>query len=132
MNKLPDDIIIIISSYYGNKISKELSDEINDQRLLNIIKEKEYYNYNFRTWHLSKVGDILILQQDFIPENLKKIYKKAIWKDLNKIINKAWKLYTSFERKKIVSKYFSYAFLEEPVFITFREFFYSLFNYYID
>jgi len=132
MKKLPDDIIIIISSYYGNKIPKELSDEIKDQRLLNIIKEREYYNYQFRTWHLSKVSDILILQEDSISENLKKIYKNTLWKNKNKIINKAWWLHTSSERNEIVSKYFPYAFGEEPLFITFREFFYSHFNYYIN
>jgi hypothetical protein len=42
MKKLPEDVVLIISSYYGSKISRELSNEINDQRFLYAIKEKEY------------------------------------------------------------------------------------------
>jgi hypothetical protein len=130
MNKLPDDVIYIISSYYGNKISTDLSKQINDQRLLYAIKEREYYNKNFRTWHISKIGNVL-LNQDFISENLKKIYKDSLWKNKDKIINKMWWVCSEKQRNIIIQENFSYAFTENTTFITFKEFFYTYFGYHI-
>ena len=130
MNKLPDDVICIISSYYSNKIPNDLSQQINDQRLLYAIKEREYYNKNLRIWHISKIGNVL-LNQDFISENLKKIYKKSLFKNNDKIINKIWWSCSSEQRNLIIQENFSYAFTENTTFITFKEFFYLHFGYYI-
>jgi len=131
MNKLPDDVLIIISSYYGNKISNELSREINDQQLLYAIKENEYYNKKFRTWHISKFAEVL-MKEHSVPDNLKKIYYKSLWKDTDDIINKMWKKLSSDERKILVEKNFPYAFTYKSKFITFNEFFYDNFGYYIN
>ena len=131
MNKLPDEIICIISSYYGNKISEELSKDINDQKLLYSIKENEYYDKKFRTWHISKIGSILI-DLEYIPEKLKKKYKNNVWKDKDNIVNKMWWNCSSSQRKKIVDENFKYAYENESRFITFNEFFYSNFGYYIN
>ena len=130
MNKLPYDIIYIISSYYGNKIPTDLSKQINDQRLLYAIKEREYYNKNFRTWHISKISNVL-LNQDFIPENLKKIYNDSLWKNKDNIINKMWWKCSEKQRNIIIQQNFSYAFTENTTFITFKEFFYTHFGYHI-
>ena len=130
MNKLPNDIIYIISSYYGNKIPTDLSKQINDQRLLYAIKEREYYNKNFRTWHISKISNVL-LNQDFIPENLKKIYNDSLWKNKDNIINKMWWKCSEKQRNIIIQENFSYAFTENTTFITFKEFFYTHFGYHI-
>jgi hypothetical protein len=131
MYKLPNEIIVIISSYYPTKISKNLSDDINDQRLLYSIKEKEYYNKNTRCWTISKIGSILI-NQEYISEKLKKKYKNNVWKDKDNIVNKMWWNCSSSQRKKIVDENFKYAYENESRFITFNEFFYSNFGYYIN
>lgn len=131
MNKLPDEIVCIISSYYGNKISEDLSKDINDQKLLYAIKENEYYNKKFRTWHISKIGSILI-NLEYTQYKFKIIYEKSIWKDIDKIINKIWWSYKPYQRNEIIYKNFRYAFNFDSKFITFREFFYSNFGYYIN
>jgi hypothetical protein len=154
-SKLPDDVILIISSYYGNKISKELSQEINDQRLLRIIKENEYYNKKHRTWHISTIGNIL-KEYPSIPIKLKKSYNDSLWKDKDMIINKMWNLLSVEEHQEIIKNNFPYAILRvsgalvkttsrryperrrcvgyhyNSEFITFNEFFYSNFGYYIN
>jgi hypothetical protein len=132
MSYLPNDVILIISSYYGNKIVKELSDEINDQKLLYAIKEKEYYNKQFRTWHTNNVGNILCNEQN-ISNKLKTLYRNALWKDKDKIINKMWHSLSSNDRVNLVEKNFKYAFndAQNTKFITFTEFFYDNFGYYL-
>jgi hypothetical protein len=131
ISKLPDEIVCIISSYYGNKISKYLSKDINDQKLLYAIKENEYYDKKFRTWHISKIGSILI-NLEYTQFKFKIMYKKSFWKDIDKIINKIWWSFTPYQRNEIIDKKFKYAFKFESNFITFREFFYSNFGYYIN
>lgn len=133
MSYLPNDLVLIISSYYGSKIVKELSDEINDQKLLYAIKEKEYYNKQFRTWHTNNVGNILCNEQN-TSVKLKTSYRKTLWKDKDKIINKMWHSLSSNDRKKLVEKNFKYAFndAQNTKFITFNEFFYNNFGYYLN
>jgi len=131
MYKLPDEIIIIISSYYPNKISNNLSNDINDLRLLYAIKEKEYYNKNTRGWNISKIGSILI-NQSYIPEKLKKLYKKSVWRDRDSVVNKMWNFCTHDQRIKIIDDNFKYAYESNPYFLTFRELFYSHFGFYIN
>ena len=130
-NKLPDDVILIISSYYGNKISKELSQEINHQRLLYVIKENEYYNKKNRTWHISNVYNIL-KEYPSIPIKLTKSYNDSLWKDKDMIINKMWHLLSVEEHQEIIKNNFPYAIHYNFEFITFNEFFYSNFGYYIN
>jgi len=130
MKKLPEDVVLIISSYYGSKISKELSNEINDQRFLYAIKEKEYFDKKLRTWHTRSVGDIF-KDQASVPAKLREEYNVAIWKDVDKLITKMWRSLSSDEKKKIIESNFPYAFSHQAEFITFREFFYFNFGHYI-
>ena len=65
MKNLPEDVVLIVSSYYGNKISKKLSNEINEQRLLYAIKEKEYFDKKLRTWHTRSSEIFLKTKQAF-------------------------------------------------------------------
>ena len=128
-NKLPEDVILIISSYYGNKIMKELSEEINNQRLLRIIKEKECYNKKFRTWNVSSFYNIL---KPYTTQKLIKLYNNNIWKDQVKIIDKIWNSLSSKQHNEIITIHFPYLYNIESKFITFNEFFYSKYGYYIN
>lgn len=128
MKKLPEDVVLIISSYYGNKILRELSDEINDQRFLYAIKDKEYFDKKLRTWHTRSVGDIF-KNQASVPIKLKKEYEITLWKDLDKLNTKMWRSLSSGERKKMIESNFPYAFSHQAEFITFKEFFYFHFGY---
>lgn len=126
---LPEDIVLHISGYYGNKIKNDLSQEIKDQRLLYSIKEQEYYNATFNTWHIDKLCR-LFLELPCVPPQLKKQYSKVIWKDQDKlIINRIWRLCNSNERREIAEKYFL---CNEPEFITFREFAKSKIGYFVN
>jgi len=121
MNRLPEDIILHISGYYGEKISKELAKEIHDQRVLQSIKETEYYNDKLRIW---KNGDVIkkLLNEPFAKEKFKQIYKKSYWKDWDKIVNRIWWSYTSEQRWIIVEKNFLCSKNKESKFITGTEF----------
>jgi len=130
MKKLPEDVVLIISSYYGNKILRELANEINEQRLLYAIKEKEYFDEKLRIWRTRSVGDIF-KNQTSVPVKLKKEYEIALWKDVDKLNTKMWQLLSSSERKNLIEKFFPYAFTYEAEFITFKEFFYFYFGYYV-
>jgi hypothetical protein len=127
-NKLPDDVILIISSYYGNKISKELSEEINNQRMLRIIKERECYNNKSRTWNIRNFYNILSL---YTSQKLIKLYNNNIWKNQLKIIDKMWNSLSLKQHNEIITIYFPYLYNVNSKFITFNEFFYSNFGYYL-
>ena len=122
MKKLPEDVVLIISSYYGSKISRELSNEINDQRFLYAIREKEYFDIKLRIWTTRSVGNIF-KDQASVPTKLREEYDLAIWKDVDKMITKMWRSLSSDERKKLIEKHFPGTFTYEAEFITFREFF---------
>jgi hypothetical protein len=129
---LPEDIVLHISGYYGNKIKNDLSQEIKDQRLLYSIKEQEYYNATCKTWHIDKLCR-LFLELPCVPSQLKKQYSKVIWKDQDKlIINRIWRLCNSNERNEIAEKHFPCAFFNEAEFITFREFAKSKNGYFVN
>ena len=130
MKKLPEDVVLIISSYYGSKISRELSNEINDQRFLYAIKEKEYFDTKLRIWRTISVGNIF-KDQASVPIKLKEEYDVAIWKDVDKLITKMWRSLSSDEKKKIIEKHFPDTFTYEAEFITFQGFFNFHFGYYI-
>jgi hypothetical protein len=130
MKKLPEDVVLIISSYYGSKISRELSNEINDQRFLYAIKEKEYFDTKLRIWRTMSVGNIF-KDQASVPAKLREEYDLALWKDVDKLITKMWRALSSDERKKIIEKHFPDIFAYDAEFITFREFFYFHFGYHI-
>lgn len=131
MKKLPEDVVLIISSYYGNKILRELATEIHDQRLLYAIKEKEYFDKKLRIWGTRSVGQIF-KNQASVPIKLKEEYETAVWQDIDKLTTKMWRTFSSSERKNLIEKYFPYAFTYEAEFITFREFFHFHFGYYVE
>jgi len=130
IKKLPEDIVLIISSYYGSKILRDLSNEINDQRLLYAIKNKEYFDQKFNVWHLDIVGNLL-KDHPAISAKLKKEYDLSIWKDKDRLINKMWWSFSSNERKKIVEKNFSYAFDSEAELGMLPEIFHFHFGYHM-
>uniref|UniRef100_A0A6C0LD35 Uncharacterized protein n=1 Tax=viral metagenome TaxID=1070528 RepID=A0A6C0LD35_9ZZZZ len=114
MNRLPNDVILHISGYYGEKIPNDLSKQINDQRLLYMIKEKEYYNRTLRLW---KIGDLikkLEMNRNAIQKFVQ-MHKNKSWEDWNKIVNKIWWSYTLEERTDFFKKNCNFA---EPMFIT--------------
>jgi len=118
MNRLPNDVILHISGYYGEKIPNDLSTQINDQRLLYMIKEKEYYDRNLGIW---KIGDLikkLAMNRDAIQKFVQ-MYKNKSWEVWDKIVNKIWWEYTSEERKNFFEKKCNF---EEPIFITGKAF----------
>lgn len=97
MNVLPIDILYIISGYYGHKISKELSDDIKDYKLLLSIKRTEYYNPISKTWHLENILNKLNSNINF---------NQYIWLELFRKINITWYSYSSDERRDIFKKKF--------------------------
>jgi hypothetical protein len=119
MNKLPEDVVLIISSYYGSKISRELSNEIHDQRFLYAIKEKEYFDKKLRVWRTRSVGNIF-KDQESVPIKLREEYDVAIWKNVDKLITKMWRSYSSDKRKNLIEKHFPDILTYKAEFITFR------------
>ena len=117
MDKLPEDIILHISGYYGEKIPKELAKEIHDQRVLQSIKETEYYQEKYMSWN---IGDVIkkFLNEPFAKEKFKQLYKRSVWKNWDKIVNLIWWSYTSEQRRKLVEKKFLYSKNKESDFIT--------------
>jgi len=130
ISNLPEDIVAHISGYYGQKIPRNLSREINGQRLLYAIKENEYYNKKYRTWHLDNVLFILS-NYEFMTNKLKLLLKNYVWKDIDKIINMLWWSYSYHMQIGIIEKHFPYALEYEPTFITGREFIKSKTGYYV-
>jgi hypothetical protein len=107
LKHFPDEIIIIISSYYGCKIPHELSSQIKDENMLQKIREKEYYNPETKTWHLFNVGNIL-LSYSFIYDKYNDTYINTLWKNMNTLITKMWHSCSEDQRKLIICNNFPY------------------------
>lgn len=132
LTRLPKDIVLHISGYYGKKIPSDLSQEIKDQRFLYSIKETEYYDPVYNTWNTTTLCNVL-LDLPIVPLHIKEEYKKTMWKNIDKnIINRIWRLCNSNERHQLIKKHYPYAFFYEPTFITFREFVKSKVGYYVN
>jgi capsule polysaccharide export protein KpsE/RkpR len=125
-----------ISGYYGNTIPKDLSEQINNQRILNSIKKFEYYQIkNTVMWDVSGVI-VKLLSGGFVSPKTEKSIGNPIWKHADKRINKLWWSFSTSQQNKMIEKHFSK--YKDPVndtydseFITGREFMKSRLGYYL-
>jgi len=131
-----------ISGYYGNTIPKELSEQINNQRILNSIKKFEYNQIsNTVFWDLSSVI-IKFYSSGFVSPTTYETIRNPIWKHADKRINKIWWSFSSSEQNQIIKTHFSK--YRDPLndtyntcntyhseFITGREFMKSRLGYYL-
>jgi hypothetical protein len=114
MNNLPEEILCIISGYYGNKIPSNLSNDINDYRLLLFIKEKDYYYENTNTWNITEVINKLKSYPYFNSKKYDQfnnlVIKKKLenWNQYDKQVNILWYLHNTEERKEIFKTIFQY------------------------
>jgi hypothetical protein len=105
INKLPEDIVLIVSSYYGNRISTELSTDINDQKFLYSIKDKYYFNDELRIWNTHRVC-FAFLKNLSIDDEYKEKFDSLIWKEKDIEINKIWRKLASIKRRELLEKHF--------------------------
>jgi hypothetical protein len=105
MNRLPEDVVFIISSYYGNRISCDLSRDINDQRHLYAIKDKYYFNDELRIWHTHRVSSIFLSDHSF-DNQYKEKFDSLIWREKDLAINKMWRNFSSEKRHELLEKHF--------------------------
>jgi len=115
MNNLPHEILHIISGYYGEKKSKDLSDEIRDHKLLSIIKKNNYYNEKTKTWHIGTVLQKLKSEPYFTADKsqtmltlFNKEKKNIWWSQWDNQVTKLWFLYSTEERRQIFTDVFHY------------------------
>jgi len=128
MERLPNDVILRISGFYGSKIPSALSEQINQQKILCAIKENEYYKDEYRIWNIKMVLNKL-LDNNFVPERLREMVKNSAWKDWNKIVNKIWWSFNLQERQEIIDKHFSHCSGKHSCFITGNGFINSKINF---
>jgi len=106
LHGLPKEIIDKISGYYGNTIHKELSEQINNQRILNSIKKFEYNQIkNTVFWDLSGVI-IKLLSSGFVSPKTEKSIGNPIWKYADKRINKLWWSFSTSQQNQIIETHF--------------------------
>jgi len=74
MDKLPNDVILHISGFYGRRIPSDLSKEINQKKILYAIKENEYYNHDYNIWNIRIVLNKL-QDNTFVSESLREMSK---------------------------------------------------------
>ena len=107
MNTLPEDVLYIISGYYGSQLPSNLSRDIKDYALLLDIKQQEYYNETTKTWNIGSVLNKLKNPQYFNVQKqnimAKKFYRVEdnVWSKWNNQVNKLWFLHSPEERRKI-------------------------------
>jgi hypothetical protein len=117
LNKLPVDVIIKISGYYGQQIAVDLSQQIFGQQILNSIKETHYYKRELRYWDLSGVLH-KFLAPDFAKKELKQKIYEIPWNKYDQLINKIWWSYTPQQQRHIFQTYFPQVLIKETAFIT--------------
>jgi len=113
MNTLPEDVLYIISGYYGSQLPDNLSRDIKDYLLLLDIKRQEYYNETTNTWNIGSVLDKLKKPKYFNvkKQNImaKKFYRVEdnVWSKWNNQVNKLWFLHSPEERRLIYDSEFT-------------------------
>ena len=125
MKQLPQEVLQIISGYYGQRINKDLSNQIRGQQTLNKIKHSEYYNKEQKIWRLHFII-YRFLDVPFADPKMKNKHCNLPWKDWDdKLINRIWWSYNEEERNHVLEKHFSHVDFdkeEEALFITGRQF----------
>jgi hypothetical protein len=111
--KLPDDIVCLISGFYGEKIPDKLSKDIIDYQLLKKIKKENYYKGETNTWHVENVLLKLMIKPYYTMERGAKLFAYIrkhnfiYWPSFDKRVNFLWSMYSSEERKEIFEKKFN-------------------------